>query len=156
MGGRPSRPIQYDPGHWVYKEGVDDYMSEEEDDEQKELRWVSDHWGYEGSQFHGELDEWQGFRKFQRQMQRKPASLYKVQQRINDYWQEKQITEKLRPQLHIDPHQQSKVDEWKEFYWYRHIGLRWHDEDVKKREQDKEEWLKKFDAAPSDPQASGR
>ncbi|KAL9123596.1 MAG: hypothetical protein Q9217_006987 [Psora testacea] len=155
MGGRPSRPIQYEPGHWVHEEGVDDCISEEEDDEQKELRWVSDHWGHEGSHIRGELLEWQGFRKFQRQMRRKPASLYKVQQRINEYWKKKQIKKELRPKLHVDPDQQSKVEEWKEFYWYQHRGLRWHDEDVKKRERRKEEWLQKFDAAPSDPKESG-
>ena len=156
MGGIPSRPIQYDPGHWVYQEGVDDYISEEEDDEEKELHWISSHWGSEGSHMAGELHEWQDFRRFQRRMRRKPTSLYKIQQQINNYWQEKQIREELRPQLHVDPQQQSKVDEWKEFYWYRYTGLRWHNENVKKTERDKEEWLQKFDAAPSDPQAGGK
>ncbi|KAL8788259.1 MAG: hypothetical protein Q9213_001779 [Squamulea squamosa] len=88
LGGRPTRPIQRDAGHWAFVEGVDDCLSEE-DDEQKESRWVIDHWAREGSKFAQELHAWQAFRIFQRHVRRKRASLWDVQERVDDYWKGK-------------------------------------------------------------------
>ena len=155
-GGRPTRSIHRDPGHWAFVEGIDDCMSEEEDDEQKELRWVMDHWGHEGSKFAVELHTWQAFRSFQRYMRKKPASLWKVQQRIDEYWKKRGIRDELKPQLQIDPQQQSKVEEWKEYYWYHHQQLPSYEKRIERAEREKEKWLQKFDAAPSETQCSDR
>ncbi|KAL9607496.1 MAG: hypothetical protein Q9167_007589 [Letrouitia subvulpina] len=128
-GGRPSRPIQYDAGRWVYQEGTDDLIELEtgkEDEETRELRWTSEHWSREVVKFKIELENWEYFRnKWQRTARRKPSSLWKVQQSIDQYWQKNNLRRELKPQLHIDPHQQSKVDEWREYYWCRHYN---HDE----------------------------
>ena len=148
-GGRPTRPIQYDPGHWAFVDGVDDCMSEEEDDEQREFRWVMDHWMHERSKFSRELHVWQAFHKFQRRVRRKPDFPWGVKQRIDNYWKERKIEEELKPQLQLDLQQQSKVDEWKEYYWYKHRQLQSYEEKVEKEEQEWIQWLKEFDEAPS-------
>ncbi|KAL8697685.1 MAG: hypothetical protein Q9201_007000 [Fulgogasparrea decipioides] len=149
-GGRPTRPIQYDPGHWVFVKGVDDCMSEEEDDEQRELRWVSDHFGKEGSRFAIELHAWQAFKRFQLYKRKKPSSLWKIQQQIDELWKERGVSEKLKPQLQIDPQKLSKVEEWKEFYWYKLQQLPEYEEDIEKEERLKEKRLQYFDTASSE------
>ncbi|KAL9036540.1 MAG: hypothetical protein Q9214_006091 [Letrouitia sp. 1 TL-2023] len=151
QGGRPSRPIQYDAGHWVFEEGVDDLIELEEgkeDEETRELHWTSRHWDREVVKFRIELDKWEYFQHYwQRYWRKKPSSLWKIQQRIDEYWQKNNLREQLKPQLHIDPHQQSKVDEWREYYWYRHYT---HDEfhcelRVKDAEETRQLWLEEFD-----------
>lgn len=153
QGGRPSRPIQYDAGRWFFQEGVDDEIELEagkEDEDTRQLRWTSKHWSREAIKFIIELEQWEHFRSYwQRYWRRKPSSLWKVQQRIDEYWQENNLREQLKPQLHIDPQQQSKVDEWREYYWFRHYK---HDgfgceSLVKNAENMRELWLEHFDAA---------
>lgn len=152
QGGRPSRPIQYDAGRWFFQEGVDDMIELEEgkeDEDTRELRWTSQHWSREAVKFIIELEQWERFRRnWQRYWRKKPSSLWKVQQRIDEYWQTNNLREQLKPQLHVDPQQQSKVDEWREYYWYRHYT---HDEfhcesRVKDAEKMRKLWLEQFDA----------
>ncbi|KAL9099502.1 MAG: hypothetical protein Q9163_005007 [Psora crenata] len=147
MDGRPTRPIQYDAGHNVYN-SRDELLEEVEDDEQKELRWIQTHWRGESSKFSSEKYAWKTFHKFQDHI-RNSTPLSELQQQIDNYWQENQISEELRPQLHIDQHQQSKVDEWKMYYWHQHRYLEAYEGRVKKTEQVRERQIQRIEAAPS-------
>lgn len=156
MGGRPSRPIQYDPvlptedepGRWVWADGVDDYCSSEEDEETRKKRWVREYWQDEGGHFNGELIEWQQFRKFQRRLRsKKPEDILRRQQIIDDYWRKRGIKEELKPQVQIQPEMRTKLDEWKEFYYHQHM---WHEvweQQIKSEDERTERYLKAFDDA---------
>ena len=145
LGGRPTRPIQWDVGPRTVEEGPDDCSSGEEDDEQRESRWITDHWAHEGSKFAQELKAWQAFRSFQRRLRTKPIFLR--EQRVNDYWNERGIKEALKPQLLHDPEQQSKVNEWKEYYWFQYRQLPAYEKRIVEEERKTERWLEEFDAA---------
>ncbi|KAL9012944.1 MAG: hypothetical protein Q9173_002327, partial [Seirophora scorigena] len=154
LGGRPTRPIQWDVGPWTFKEGTDDCSSGEEDDEQRESRWIIDHWAYEGSKFAQELHDWQAFRGFQRRVRTKPIPLR--ERRVDDYWNKRGIREALKPQLLNDLEQQSKVDEWKEYYWFQHRQLPAYEKRIVEEERKKERWLQEFDAATVHTNCSDR
>ncbi|KAI4088209.1 MAG: hypothetical protein LQ344_006231 [Seirophora lacunosa] len=145
LGGRPTRAIQWDAGPCGFIEGIDDTSSGEEDDTQRESRWLLHHWSLEGGQFALEVDAWQNFRRFQQHIRTKPVPLR--ERRVEDYWNERGIKEALKPQLHDDLEQESKVNEWKEYYWYRHRQLPAYEKKITERERQKERWLQLYDTA---------
>ncbi|KAI4167259.1 MAG: hypothetical protein LQ343_007356 [Gyalolechia ehrenbergii] len=145
LGGRPTRPIQRDAGDWTCTEGTDDSSSGEEDDKQRDSRWLIDHWAHEGSKFAQELHAWQSFRRFQQHVRTKPVPMR--ERRVDDYWNERAIREALKPQLYNDLEQESKVNEWKEYYWYQHRQLHAYEKKITEGEREKERWLQDYDAA---------
>ncbi|KAL9129805.1 MAG: hypothetical protein Q9217_001842 [Psora testacea] len=155
-GGRPTRPIQYDPvlpiqhepGRWVYPDGHTRFLTAEEEEESTEESWVRDHWGSEGSRFKHELTEWQLFRGFQRKFRPKnPEDIPRFQQPIDDYCRKNGIKEEWKPQVHIEPKMRTKLDEWKEFYFYQHTRLANYDWGIEEAEEQAESKLKAFDEA---------
>ena len=74
---------------------------------------------------------------------------------MNEYWQRKGIKEALKPQLQIQPQLQTKLDEWKEFYFCQHRKLTPWEKLLNDREKDAELWLKTYEAATID-EATGK
>ncbi len=108
MGGRPTRTIQRDPGCW-------DPSEENEED-----LWLIRHYSMEGARFRAELENWQLFRDYQRHIRQDLRTFLRIQKHVDTYWQRKYIEEDLKPQLNIRPQMQTKVDEWKEFFFCQH------------------------------------
>ncbi|KAL9627181.1 MAG: hypothetical protein Q9164_007683, partial [Protoblastenia rupestris] len=144
MGGRPSRPIRYDPGPQAWRCWEHENVACSEDEEQKELRWINDHWRHESVHIYCELWEWEDFRSDQ-QLQRSDP---RKRRQLENYIQRKSIKAELLPQLHSDPQQQSKVDDWKEFYLFMHRRTRGKERLIEEDERKKREYLEKLHPVP--------
>ncbi|MCJ1249959.1 hypothetical protein MMC30_007185 [Trapelia coarctata] len=107
MGGRPSAPIQEDPGIW------DPSVM----DEQMHVPW---HWGEEANRCEQELQRWKTFRKYQQSKRRSAEVFTEYKATIHNYLVQKDIPWGLT--LESDIEGQSKVDEWKEYYLHVHTG----------------------------------
>lgn len=111
MGGRPTRNVQREPGRWQRTvEG------------QKDL-WPVRHYSMEGARFRTELERWRLFREYQRIIRLDISTFVKSLHNIDKYWQQNLIPYDLKPQLHIDPQKQTKIEEWKEF-WFQQFQMR--------------------------------
>jgi hypothetical protein len=129
MGGRPSGPIQPDPGVC--------HLSRKGD---KELH-VLGHWRGERSRCCLESCRWEKFIEHQKLVRKDLERFLKYVEYLNWYRQRKKIKESLQPQLQRRLDQQTKLEEWKEYYLYelcklgqleRYIKLtRWESESTK-------------------------
>jgi hypothetical protein len=70
-----------------------------------------------------ELCRWEKFREYQQLPRKNPETFVKYVDDITRYRQKKGIGESLQPQLQLQPEQQTKLDEWKEYYIYEHCKL---------------------------------
>ena len=109
------RPLQYDNGPG---------------DNSNELRRLRLH-PSEGARLRGELEKWRAFRDYQRAVRRDPNSFRQVQRYVIAYWQRKGIRQDLKPELFLDLKMQTKLDEWKEFYFHQHQRLEQKEKEVK-------------------------
>ena len=105
MGGRSSRQINHDPGPCpTWKSDIDKKYH------------ISDHWGRERGQIDEELARWLDFRWHQFKIRENQRTFNKYDKAVHMYLQEKAINWVVK--LHLD--QQTKLDEWKEYYIYEH------------------------------------
>ena len=102
LGGRPSQPVEYradlTPQSWSHFSG-------------------------QGARLRGELEKWKIFREFQFSIRQELHCFQRTQKQINMYWSTKKLQEEWRPRLNRKAQQQSKVEEWKEFYYFQHTRL---------------------------------
>jgi len=78
------------------------------------------HYSMEGARFRAELGSWNLFRDYQQDVRRDLRIFFKIQKHIDTYWQRNCINGDLKPQLNIKSQMQTKVDEWKEFFFCQH------------------------------------
>ncbi len=101
MGGRPSGPIQSDPGTWD---------PARTDEELHELN----HWTLEGMRTYNDLTRWQEFRDFQQAVRRRPQQFQKYKNMLQELRESENVSANLQLQLE----QQTKWDDWWEYYHY--------------------------------------
>ena len=104
MGGRPTAPINPDPS----------YLELPPEDEAYRDWW---HWGAESQRAWEELNRWKDFRKHQWCNRRGTQHFDKYKEQIRSIWERREI--RLNPTLKMDSEQQTKLDEWEEFYVYQ-------------------------------------
>ena len=105
MGGRPSAPIASDPGPCPSsKSDVD------------KLYHISDHWNSEWLRVDSELARWRNFRKHQQDVRSSLASFNSYSDNISQYAQRLGIKWVIK--LQREAEQQTKLDEWKEYFIY--------------------------------------
>ena len=133
MGGRPVRPVQHDSG------------PQELGSKNRLLGQYSD----EGARLRGELEKWRAFRDYQRGVRRDRASFRRAQQYINAYWQRRGVRQDLKPKLLENPQMQTKLEEWKEFYFHQHQTLEQKEKRVEEAERQARISLKAFEVTES-------
>ncbi|KAI9840160.1 MAG: hypothetical protein M1837_001873 [Sclerophora amabilis] len=114
MGGRPTQPINPNPRVW-------DPARTSEDNH------VRDHWTSEARRCYDELEAWEKFRRFQTTNRQKGFPAY--HQAVSEYRQTNGIGGSV--QLHLQPEEQTKLDEWKEYQFYERFKL-----DIRKKAVD--------------------
>ncbi|MCJ1304426.1 hypothetical protein MMC08_007238 [Hypocenomyce scalaris] len=107
-GGRPSRPIQSDPGPW------DPSLGDEE------LHGTS-HWEKELRRYMNELERWENFRKYQQAIRKNPEKFRGSIERACEYQSKRGIDVHLDSQFQVE--EQTMLDTWKEYYLYEHRKL---------------------------------
>ncbi len=136
MGGRPTRSINPDPGVWdPVKVNVEEVH-------------VLNHWSVESGRLQDELDRWRHFREFQQRNRAKPETFPRYQEHVLKYRQGNGIEGIV--QLHLQPEEQTKLDEWKEYQFYEHRKLGRLQRIVKRAQETAESARNRFDAAESD------
>jgi len=105
LGGRPTRPIRYE---------AEPYDDSEVSDEEL--------WRYEQIS-RSELEKWRSFRTFQGAIRKDEASFTQTQNFIDNFWKRAKIRVDLKPGLVMELQDQTKVDEWKEFYLHQRLKL---------------------------------
>ena len=85
--------------------------------------WLVRHYSMEGPCFRTELEKWRLFRDYQRMVRLNISTFVKTQHDIDIYRERDSISYDLKPQLHIDLQKQTKVDDWKEF-WFHQFQMR--------------------------------
>ena len=114
MGGRPSASINPDPG----------VCPPSKSDIDKQYH-TSDHWNREGLRVHGELTRWMRFREYQQDVRTSQERFKDYINGVYEYQQEAGIEWTIT--LQLQPDQQTKLDEWMEYYIYesrRHHALK--------------------------------
>ena len=111
MGGRPSAPINPDPGP----------CGPSKSDVDKPYH-VADHWNRESNRVFGEYRRWKNFRDHQKSTRENAGLFLQYMARVDTH----QEDEGLPPimQLCLQADRQSKLDEWKEYYIFEHMRLR--------------------------------
>ncbi len=122
LGGRPTREIEHDCG------------GSSCDAE----NWLDCHYSGEAACFNGELEKWVLFRDYQRLGRKDPPTFAQVQKYIDAFWKKHGIDNDLKPSLQIDLEMQTKVDEWKEFYFYQYRNRERKKQEVYKARQQAE------------------
>lgn len=136
MGGRPTRSINRDPGVWdPAKVNLEDIH-------------VLNHWGGEMSRMQDELDRWKHFRTFQQLNRAKPENFSRYQEHVLNYRRENGMEGTAH--LHLQPAEQTKLDEWREYQFYEHRKLGRLKRVVTQAEGTAESARKRLDAAESD------
>jgi hypothetical protein len=100
IGGRPSAPINHDPG-------VCDPSKSDVD----KAYHVSDHWSIEGKRVEDDYHRWVKFRKYQDHV-RIPKLFGKYIESVRKFL----CDERIEWSVQLDRERQTKLDEWKEFY----------------------------------------
>ncbi|KAK2755070.1 hypothetical protein FQN54_006598 [Arachnomyces sp. PD_36] len=124
-GGRPAFPLQVSrarPGNYGdYEDAVK-------------------HWGMS---YIPQKYEWTSFREFQRRRRKNAESFAQYLQEVHEYRKREGIEGDI--QLLFDAHQQTKVDEWKEFHYSRHKWLSVYKERAQEGRRIKEEKRKEWE-----------
>ncbi|MCJ1245719.1 hypothetical protein MMC30_002923 [Trapelia coarctata] len=105
LGGTPSAPINPDPGPCPPSKSEVD----------KEYH-ISDHWGAEEVRVNDELERWKKFREYQQAVRRSLERFNKYTEEISSLVLEEGIKWAVNVQIHSE--QQTKLDEWKEYYLF--------------------------------------
>jgi hypothetical protein len=119
MGGRPTAPINHDPG----------FCDPSKSDKDKEYH-LRDHWARQERRINEEHQRWMTFREYQERV-RDPSLFEEYIQSVREFMCDARI--EWCVQLH--PEQQTKLDEWKEFFIHERRRYR-HYEQKLKRTQD--------------------
>lgn len=107
MGGRPSVPINPDPGVWNPSK-TDKHLH------------VLSHWAGQARRTKDELDRWETFRKYQGLRRENSERFRNYKTRSEEYL----VQAGFPWRLHIDDvGRQRKIDDWKEYYVYEHRKL---------------------------------
>ncbi len=109
MGGRPLRPLNYEPGPWDPSSG------------RLEEFHVQTHWIEEAATCEPDLARWKAFRAAQIAVREDKARLFKHEQQILDYRTKHGLGGPII--LHLEPGQQTKLIEWKEYQVFQHRQL---------------------------------
>lgn len=105
MGGRPSTPINPDPGPWDPAKADD------------EEGWINRHWGsIEWGRARKELQRWKAFRRFQADNRKGVEKFKDYLKWVNEFRAKRKIQWTLSLQLQWDL--QTKLDEWKEYHLF--------------------------------------
>lgn len=141
MGGRPGFPLELS---FVNPKSYGEYADI--------IKYLGD-----GTGFLKQREAWIRFRKFQRRNRRTTDTFDQYRRDMYEYWQKEGVEVDIR--LLFDAKQQTKVDEWKEYYYFEHRELGQMRVEAEKgrqqREQERIEWEathgtgKKLD--PSEP-----
>ncbi|PGH34641.1 hypothetical protein GX50_02531 [[Emmonsia] crescens] len=131
MGGRPAFPLE------IAQSYTNDFGEHE--------AMV----GYWGQAFFGQRDRWISFLNFQLKKRRTMEIFTNYQQAVHDHREKEGIEGNI--QLLFDEEQQSKVDQWKEFHYYRHRHLPRMRENAEAASKEREQDIIDWEAGKRDP-----
>ena len=128
MGGRPTCPTQYRNG--LKSDGCQtDHL----------LQYPN-----EGARLRAELEKWRAFRDHQKAVRKDLSTFRKAQIYVNSYWQKRGLRQEFKPQLLLNLQLQTKLEEWKEFYFHQHQRLVQKEKEMKETEWQAQISLKKM------------
>lgn len=135
IGGRPSRPLQTEPDPQYYerrleevqetirKTGCTEHDPRKNSAELKALRSSCrlQYLEAEQERVTFEFNQWRRFLQFQQRKRQDRAVFSEYEQSVSEYRQRKKFEGEI--QLQLQPEQQTKLDEWKEFQYFQYRKL---------------------------------
>ncbi|KKZ60022.1 hypothetical protein EMCG_05204 [[Emmonsia] crescens] len=104
---------------------------------------------YWGQSFFGQRDRWISFLNFQLKKRRTMDIFTNYQQAVHDHREKEGIEGNI--QLLFDEEQQSKVEQWKEYHYYRHRHLPRMRENAEAARKEREQDIIDWEAGKRDP-----
>jgi len=130
MGGRPSRMPSSDP------------PPRTSIDMNTQLYPALHHPSDLGAQLREELERWRMFREYQNDIRRDQSAFQRLQQQLQGYWHRKRLRNDLKPDLRFRVQDQTKSEEWKEFYFFQYQRLEWMENQIEEAQKQKARAIK--------------
>lgn len=95
-----------------------------------------------GTQLREELERWRMFRKYQNDIRRDQYAFRQLQQRLQNYWHKEGLRHDLKPDLQFQAQNQTKLEEWKEFYFFQYQRSGWMEKKIEEAQKQKARAMK--------------
>ncbi len=116
LGGRPLRPLNFDPAPWDPSRTM------------REEHHIRNHWNEESDTCKPELARWEAFRAAQKVARADALKFSELERAVRKYRIKHGFRGPIR--LHLEPEQQTALNEWKEYQVFQHCHLATMERDV--------------------------